>query len=302
MNSTRPRPSSTAGGPRDDRYRTTDVPSPAGPSGWASGDRIPRTRPRPCLVHGITASHRSWRWSLPTASPGCAWSRPTCAAGAAAIPSVRWRGMPVPRRHLAAVLDHLGIGRTARRRALHGGFVGRARRPPPRPGVRACSSWTAGSRWPVPEGLTSARNEVISSCSVRSPSAWPCASRTSRPTSTSGDGTRRSPRLVAGVRGLPGLHLVGEAPELRRHELRGDVRDTVDLNTGTRSSTPRQLRHPASPHVSRAGCSTRRPASTRSRLADHAGVAAPSRRAPCRTSTTTRSPCPRPGPGSWRKR
>lgn len=235
-----------------ERYRTTDVPVAGGTlrvGVWeADGAADLEAAPTVLLVHGITASHRSWQVladQLPDVrlvAPdlrGRGRSHPDGLTGAPT-------GMPAHADDLAAVLDHLGLDRTLVVGHSMGAFVGvvLADRHPDR--VARLLLVDGGLPLAVPENLSA--DEVISL--VLGPVADRLAMRFAS-VEAYHDFWRRHPAFAhdwtPALEDYLAYDLVGTEPELRpatRYEAMAV--DTVDMNTGTalRDALGR-MRHPA---------------------------------------------------------
>lgn len=236
-----------------DRYRTVDVPVAGGSlrvGVWdaldADGAPVPDA-PTALLVHGVTASHRSWQLvadRLPRVrlvAPdlrGRGRSHPES-------PGQRPAGMAQHADDLVRVLDHLDVDRTLLVGHSMGGFVGvvMADRHPDR--VSRLLLVDGGLPLAVPDGLTA--DEVISY--VLGPTAERLAMRFAE-VEDYYDFWRRHPAFAhdwsPALEDYLAYDLVGEEPELRP-ATSYDVMscDTVDLNTGTAlAGALGRLRHP----------------------------------------------------------
>lgn len=235
-----------------ERYRTTDVPVSGGtlrvgvwePDGVLHAEAAPTV----LLVHGITASHRSWQVladQLPDVrlvAPdlrGRGRSHPDAVRGAPT-------GMPAHADDLAALLDHLGLDRTLVVGHSMGAFVGvvLADRHPDR--VSRLLLVDGGLPLAVPEGLSA--DEVISLV------LGPVADRLAMRFASVGDYHdfwRRHPAFARdwtpALEDYLAYDLVGTEPELRpATSYDAMAADTVDMNTGTalRHALGR-MQHPA---------------------------------------------------------
>jgi lipase len=229
------------------RYRTADLPVDGGTLRVGIWEADAPDAPTVLLVHGVTASHRSWQLvadQLPgvrLVAPdlrGRGRSHPDSPEGSPA-------GMAAHAEDLAAVLDHLGVPRAVVVGHSMGAFVGAvlADRHPDR--VSRLVFVDGGLPLAVPEGLTA--DEVIAF--VLGPTAERLAMRF--PTVEDYfDFWRDHPAFAADwtpvLEDYLAYDLVGEEPELRpatSYEVM--ARDTVDLNTGTAlSGALERLRHP----------------------------------------------------------
>ncbi len=231
-----------------DRYRAVDVPVPGGTLRVGVWDAPVADAPTALLVHGVTASHRSWQLvaeQLPDVrliAPdlrGRGRSHPETPAG---LPT----GMAAHADDMAAVLDHLGVDRTLVVGHSMGGFVGvvLADRHPDR--VDRLLLVDGGLPLAVPEGLST--EEVIAF--VLGPTAERLAMRFAT-VEDYYDFWRRHPAFAddwsSALEDYLTYDLVGEEPELRpatSHDVMAS--DTVDLNTGTAlAGALARLRHPS---------------------------------------------------------
>lgn len=231
-----------------DRCRSLDVPVSGGTLRVGVWEADDPDAPTALLVHGITASHRSWQWvaeHLPDVrliAPdlrGRGRSHPAPAAG-------RPDGMAGHADDMLAVLDHLGVDRTVVVGHSMGGFVGvvLADRSPDR--VARLLLVDGGLPLAVPAGLST--DEVIAFV------LGPTAERLAMRFSSVEDYFvfwRRHPAFAAdwspALEDYLAYDLVGERPALRpatSHDAM--AADTVDLNSGTAlSGALDRLRHPA---------------------------------------------------------
>ncbi|WP_107773812.1 alpha/beta hydrolase [Nocardioides sediminis] len=225
-------------------YRTTDVPVLGGTLRVGLWGPDTADAPTALLVHGITASHRSWRL-VAERLPGFRLVAPDLRGRGRSHPEGD-AGMVAHADDLVAVLDHLGIDRTVLVGHSMGAFVGLVMgdRHPDR--VSRLVLVDGGLPLAVPEGLTA--DEVISF--VLGPTAERLAMRFAD-VEAYYDFWRRHPAFAAdwtpALEDYLAYDLVGQEPELRP-ATSYDVmaRDTVDLNTGTAlASALTRVRHPA---------------------------------------------------------
>lgn len=226
-----------------DRYSTLDVPVAGGTLRVGVWD-APADAPTVLLVHGVTASHRSWPLvaeqltDLRVIAPdlrGRGRSHPEGEAGMAAHAD-----------DLAAVLDHLGVERTVVVGHSMGAFVSvvLADRHPDR--VSRLVLVDGGLPLAVPEGLST--DEVISH--ILGPAAERLAMRFGS-VSEYLDFWRPHPAFAEdwspALEDYLAYDLVGEAPQLRpatSYEVM--AADTVDLSQGSAAvDALLGLRHPA---------------------------------------------------------
>ena len=234
-----------------ERYRTTDVPVSGGTmrvGTWEPDGSEPGTAPTVLLVHGITASHRSWQ-VVADQLPGVRLVAPDLRGRGRSHPeSVPGgpTGMSAHADDLAAVLDHLGIDRTLVVGHSMGAFVGLvlADRHPDR--VSRLLLVDGGLPLAVPEGLSA--DEVISL--VLGPVAERLAMRFAS-VEEYFDFWRRHPAFAhdwsPALEDYLTYDLVGSEPELRpATSYDAMAADTVDMNTGTalRDALGR-MQHPA---------------------------------------------------------
>lgn len=231
-----------------DRYRAVDVPVAGGTLRVGVWEAPGAGAPTALLVHGVTASHRSWELvaeQLPDVrliAPdlrGRGRSHPDSPAG-------HPTGMSGHADDLVAVLDHLGVDRTTVVGHSMGGFVGvvLADRHPLR--VDHMVLVDGGLPLAVPDGLST--DEVISF--VLGPTAERLAMRFAT-VEDYYDFWRRHPAFAAdwspALEDYLAYDLVGSEPELRpatSYEVM--AADTVDLNTGTALvGALSRLRHPS---------------------------------------------------------
>lgn len=231
-----------------DRYRAVDVPVAGGTLRVGVWDAPDADAPSALLVHGVTASHRSWELvaeRLPDVrliAPdlrGRGRSHPASLAG-------RPTGMSAHADDMVAVLDHLQVDRTLVAGHSMGGFVGvvLADRHPFR--VDRMVLVDGGLPLAVPEGLSA--DEVIAF--VLGPTAERLAMRFAT-VEDYYDFWRRHPAFAAdwspALEDYLAYDLVGAEPELRpatSYEVM--AADTVDLNTGTALvGALSRLRHPS---------------------------------------------------------
>ncbi|MEQ6901638.1 alpha/beta hydrolase [Nocardioides sp. YIM 152588] len=227
-----------------ERYSTTDVPVAGGTLRVGIWDGPAPDTPTALLVHGVTASHRSW----PVVADQLSDLR-------LIAPDLRGRGRSHPEGEagmaahaddLAAVLDHLGIERTVVVGHSMGAFASLvlADRHPDR--VSRLVLVDGGLPLEVPDGLSA--DEVISY--ILGPAAERLAMRFAS-TADYLDFWRPHPAFAgdwsAALEDYLAYDLVGEAPELRPATSYEVVaRDTVDLITGTALvEALGRLRHPA---------------------------------------------------------
>lgn len=243
----------TAASGLDERYRTVDVPVPGGTlrvGVWSAVDDEGAEiadPPTALLVHGVTASHRSWQLVAPHL-PGVRLIAPDLRGrgrshpdGPAECPA----GMAAHADDMVAVLDHLAVDHTVLVGHSMGGFVGvvAADRHPDR--VSRLVLVDGGLPLAVPDGLTP--DEVIAF--VLGPTAERLAMRFAR-VEDYFDFWRRHPAFAddwsPALEDYLAYDLIGEEPELRpatSHEVMSC--DTVDLNTGTAlAGALARLRHP----------------------------------------------------------
>ena len=234
-----------------ERYRTTDVPVPGGTlrvGVWEPDVPDPEEVPTVLLVHGITASHRSWR-VLADHLPGVRLVAPDLRGRGRSHPDAVAggpTGMSLHADDLAAVLDHLSVGRTLVVGHSMGAFVGvvLADRHPDR--VSRLLLVDGGLPLALPEGLTA--DEVISL--VLGPVAERLAMRFAS-VEDYYDFWRRHPAFAhdwsPALEDYLAYDLVGTAPELRPATSYAAMSaDTVDMNTGTALvDALGRMRHPA---------------------------------------------------------
>ncbi len=230
-----------------DRYRAVDVPVPGGSLRVGVWEASVAEAPTALLVHGVTASHRSWQLvaeQLPDVrliAPdlrGRGRSHPDTPAG---LPT----GMAAHADDMAAVLDDLGVERPLVVGHSMGGFVGvvLADRHPLR--VARLLLVDGGLPLAVPEGLSA--EEVIAF--VLGPTAERLAMRFAT-VEDYHDFWRRHPAFASdwspALEEYLAYDLVGEEPGLRpatSYDVMAS--DTVDLNTGTAlAGALSRLRHP----------------------------------------------------------
>lgn len=228
------------------RYRTLDVPVAGGHlrvGVWEEPDLAPDA-PTALLVHGVTASHRSWQ-VVADQLPGVRLVAPDLRGRGRSHPDGE-AGMTVHADDLVAVLDHLGVDRVVVVGHSMGAFVGvvLADRHPDR--VDRLVLVDGGLPLAVPEGLTA--DEVISY--VLGPTAERLAMRFPD-VAAYHDFWRGHPAFAehwsAALEDYLAYDLVGEEPQLRP-ATSYDVMacDTVDLNTGEAlAGALARLRHPA---------------------------------------------------------
>ena len=230
-----------------DRYRTLDVPVAGGTlrvGVWEATGPDADDAPTALLVHGVTASHRSWQ-VVAGLLPGVRLVAPDLRGRGRSHPDGE-AGMATHADDLVGVLDHLGVGRTTVVGHSMGGFVGvvLADRHPDR--VDRLVLVDGGLPLAVPEGLST--DEVIAFV------LGPTAERLAMRFATVGaylDFWRAHPAFAhdwsPALEDYLRYDLVGEEPALRP-ATSYDVmaRDTVDLNTGTAlTGALDRLRHPA---------------------------------------------------------
>lgn len=234
-----------------ERYRTTDVPVAGGTlrvGVWDADVPDPGTAPTALLVHGITASHRSWA-VLADLLPGVRLVAPDLRGRGRSHPEALPggpTGMSAHADDLAAVLDHLGVDRTLVVGHSMGAFVGvvLADRHPDR--VSRLLLVDGGLPLAVPEGLSA--DEVISL--VLGPVAERLAMRFAS-VEDYYDFWRRHPAFAhdwtTALEDYLSYDLVDAEPGLRpATSYDAMAADTVDMNTGTalRDALGR-MRHPA---------------------------------------------------------
>jgi pimeloyl-ACP methyl ester carboxylesterase len=230
-----------------DRHRTLDVPVAGGTLRVGVWEADAPDAPTALLVHGITASHRSWQ-RLAELLPGVRLVAPDLRGRGRSHPDTldgRPTGMAAHADDLVAVLDHLGIDRTLVVGHSMGGFVGvvLADRHPDR--VARLLLVDGGLPLAVPEGLSV--DEVIAF--VLGPTAERLAMRFASVEDYFAF-WRRHPAFAADwspeLEDYLAYDLVGEAPELRpATSYEQMAADTVDLNSGTvPADALARLRHP----------------------------------------------------------
>ncbi len=231
-----------------DRYHAVDVPVPGGTLRVGVWDAPDDDAPTALLVHGITASHRSWQLvaeQLPDVrliAPdlrGRGRSHPDTPVGVQT-------GMVAHADDLAAVLDHLAVDSTLVVGHSMGGFAGvvLADRHPRR--VDRLLLVDGGLPLAVPEGLSA--EEVIAF--VLGPTAERLAMRFAT-VEDYYDFWRRHPAFAddwsPALEDYLAYDLVGEEPGLQpatSYDVMAS--DTVDLNTGTAlAGALSRLRHPS---------------------------------------------------------
>ena len=234
-----------------ERYRTTDVPVSGGTMRvgvWEPDGSEPGTAPTVLLVHGITASHRSWQ-VVADQLPGVRLVAPDLRGRGRSHPESVPGGPTSMSAHaddLAAVLDHLDVDRTLVVGHSMGAFVGLvlADRHPDR--VSRLLLVDGGLPLAVPEGLSA--DEVISL--VLGPVAERLAMRFAS-VEEYFDFWRRHPAFAhdwsPALEDYLAYDLVGSEPALRpATSYDAMAADTVDMNTGTalRDALGR-MQHPA---------------------------------------------------------
>ncbi|KQV77653.1 alpha/beta hydrolase [Nocardioides sp. Root122] len=220
------------------RYRTTDVPVSGGTlrvGVWEADVPDPATAPTVVLVHGITASHRSWQ-VLAGLLPGVRLVAPDLRGRGRSHPETvpgSPTGMSAHADDLAAVLDHLDVDRTLVVGHSMGAFVAvvLADRHPER--VSRLLLVDGGLPLAVPNDLSA--DEVISL--VLGPVAERLAMRFAS-VEEYYDFWRRHPAFARdwtpALEDYLAYDLVGEEPELRpATSYDAMAADTVDMNTGT---------------------------------------------------------------------
>ena len=230
-----------------DRYRTLDVPVSGGTLRVGVWEADAPDAPTALLVHGITASHRSWQ-RLAGLMPGVRLVAPDLRGRGRSHPETIEggpTGMAAHADDLVAVLDHLGIDRTLVVGHSMGGFVGvvLADLHPER--VARLVLVDGGLPLAVPEGLST--DEVISY--VLGPTAERLAMRFVSVEDYFAF-WRRHPAFAADwspdLEDYLAYDLVGEPPALRPATSYDEMAaDTVDLNSGTAPAEAlARLRHP----------------------------------------------------------
>ena len=232
-----------------DRYRTIDAPVAGGVlrvGVWeavdAHGAVVPDA-PTALLVHGVTASHRSWQL-VARHLPGVRLVAPDLRGRGRSHPEGP-AGMAAHADDLVAVLDHLSIDRTVLVGHSMGAFVGvvTGDRHPHR--LSRLLLVDGGLPLAVPDGLTP--DEVIAF--VLGPTAERLAMRFAS-VEHYFDFWRRHPAFAddwsATLEDYLAYDLVGDEPELRPATSYEVMKcDTVDLNTGTAlTGALARLRHP----------------------------------------------------------
>lgn len=218
-----------------DRYRAVDVPVTGGTLRVGVWEADRPDAPTALLVHGVTASHRSWglvaerlpgvRLIAPDLR-GRGRSHPDSVPGAPT-------GMTGHAEDLAAVLDHLEVERALYVGHSMGAFVGLVTADLHPSRVSRLVLVDGGLPLEVPEGLKP--DEVIAF--VLGPTAERLAMRFAS-TEAYLDFWRQHPAFAADwspwVEDYLAYDLVGEAPELRpATSYDAMAADTVDLNTGS---------------------------------------------------------------------
>lgn len=227
------------------RYRSVDAPVEGGSLRVGIWETQDEDAPTALLVHGVTASHRSWQL-VAEQLPGVRLVAPDLRGRGRSHPDGA-AGLDAHADDLAAVLDHLGIDQAVVVGHSMGAFVGLvlADRHPDR--VRRLLLVDGGLPLAVPDGLTG--EEVISL--VLGPTAERLAMRFA-----SVDDYfafwRRHPAFAAdwspALEDYLAYDLVGEEPELRP-ATSYDVMlcDTIDLHSGSAiTGALERLRHPTS--------------------------------------------------------
>lgn len=230
------------------RYRTVDVPVDGGSlrvGVWEPAAGPDAEVPTVLLVHGVTASHRSWDL-LADRLPDVRLVAPDLRGRGRSNEVAGPAGMTAHARDLVAVLDHLGVETLTVVGHSMGGFVAvvLADQYPDR--VRSLVLLDGGLPLDVPAGL--APEEVIAT--VLGPTAERLAMTFPDLDSYLGF-WRRHPAFAhdwsAALEAYLAYDLVGEAPSLRAATQYATMaEDTVDLNGGeapTRAIA--NLRHPA---------------------------------------------------------
>lgn len=232
----------------DRRYRAVDVAVAGGTLRVGVWEADADDAPTVLLVHGVTASHRSWRW-LADLLPGVRLVAPDLRGRGRSHPRSlpgQVTGMAAHADDMRDVLDHLGIDRTLVVGHSMGAFVGvvLADRHPDR--VDRLLLVDGGLPLAVPDGLTS--DEVIAF--VLGPTAERLAMRFAT-TEDYYDFWRRHPAFAAdwspALEDYLAYDLVGQEPELRpATSYDAMAADTVDLSSGSAlSGALSRLRHPA---------------------------------------------------------
>ena len=230
-----------------DRYRTLDAPVSSGTLRVGVWEADSADAPTALLVHGVTASHRSWQ-RIASLLPGVRLVAPDLRGRGRSHPATldgAPTGMSAHADDLVAVLDHLGIDRALVVGHSMGGFVGvvLADRHPGRVGRLVLVD--GGLPLAVPEGLGT--DEVISY--VLGPTAERLAMRFAS-VEDYFDFWRAHPAFAADwspeLEDYLAYDLVGEPPALRPATSYYEMAaDTVDLNSGTAPAQAlARLRHP----------------------------------------------------------
>ncbi len=228
--------------------RTLDVPVGGGTLRVGVWEADAPDAPTALLVHGITASHRSWQW-LAELLPGVRLIAPDLRGRGRSHPGTlagRPSGMAGHADDMVAVLDHLGVDRTLVVGHSMGAFVGvvLADRHPDR--VARLLLVDGGLPLAVPAGLST--EEVIAY--VLGPTAERLAMRFSSVEDYHAF-WRRHPAFAADwspeLEDYLTYDLVGEEPHLRPATSHDEMAaDTVDLNSGSAlTGALARLRHPA---------------------------------------------------------
>lgn len=222
-----------------DRYRAVDVPVAGGSLRVGVWEADRPDAPTALLVHGVTASHRSWRL-VADRLPGVRLVAPDLRGRGrshpAQVPGAP-TGMAGHAADLVAVLDHLGIDRTMHVGHSMGAFVGLVTADLHPDRVTRTVLVDGGLPLAVPEGLTA--DEVVAY--VLGPTAERLAMRFASVEAYL-DFWRQHPAFTHDwspeLEDYLAYDLVGEAPQLRPATSYDAMAvDTVDLNTGTALAT-----------------------------------------------------------------
>lgn len=218
-----------------ERYHAVDVPVAGGSLRVGVWEADRPDAPTALLVHGVTASHRSWQL-VADRLPGVRLVAPDLRGRGRSHPDQvpgAPTGMAGHAADLVAVLDHLGIDRTLHVGHSMGAFVGLVTADLHPDRVTRTVLVDGGLPLAVPDGLTA--DEVIAY--VLGPTAERLAMRFASVEAYL-DFWRQHPAFTRdwspALEDYLAYDLVGEAPQLRPATAYDAMAvDTVDLNTGT---------------------------------------------------------------------